>query len=120
QLPDGFQRAEYLLAHGMIDMVVHRHKMRETLARLTRLMMHQRGASASSSVSTVVATGHVNGHGTGHNGVQVDLRRPPASGEVIDVEGVPVNDKEEPAKTARAEATKRAPSTSRPAATKPE
>ncbi|MDX2259240.1 MAG: acetyl-CoA carboxylase, carboxyltransferase subunit beta, partial [Hyphomicrobiaceae bacterium] len=31
QLPDGFQRAEYLLEHGMIDMVVHRHKMRETL-----------------------------------------------------------------------------------------
>ena len=33
QLPEGFQRAEYLLAHGMIDMVVHRHKMRETLSR---------------------------------------------------------------------------------------
>ena len=32
QLPEGFQRAEYLLAHGMIDMVVHRHKLRETLA----------------------------------------------------------------------------------------
>ena len=39
QLPDGFQRAEYLLEHGMIDMVVHRHKMRETLARVCRLMM---------------------------------------------------------------------------------
>ncbi|RZI38902.1 acetyl-CoA carboxylase carboxyl transferase subunit beta, partial [Herbaspirillum sp. HC18] len=34
QLPEGFQKAEYLLAHGMIDMVVHRHKMRETLSRL--------------------------------------------------------------------------------------
>ena len=32
QLPEGFQKAEYLLAHGMIDMVVHRHKLRETLA----------------------------------------------------------------------------------------
>ena len=39
QLPEGFQRAEYLLAHGMVDMVVHRHKMKETLARLCRLMM---------------------------------------------------------------------------------
>ena len=39
QLPDGFQRAEYLLAHGMVDMVVHRHKLKETLARLCRLMM---------------------------------------------------------------------------------
>jgi acetyl-CoA carboxylase carboxyl transferase subunit beta len=40
QLPDGFQRAEYLLQHGMIDMVVHRHKMRETLSRLCSLLMH--------------------------------------------------------------------------------
>ena len=39
QLPDGFQRAEYLLEHGMIDMVVHRHKMRETLSRVANLMM---------------------------------------------------------------------------------
>ena len=31
QLPEGFQKAEYLLSHGMIDMVVHRHKLRETL-----------------------------------------------------------------------------------------
>jgi acetyl-CoA carboxylase carboxyl transferase subunit beta len=39
QLPEGFQRAEYLLAHGMIDMVVHRHKLRETLSRICQLMM---------------------------------------------------------------------------------
>ncbi|MEM6496559.1 MAG: acetyl-CoA carboxylase, carboxyltransferase subunit beta [Pseudomonadota bacterium] len=42
QLPDGFQRAEYLLEHGMIDMVVHRHQMRETLSRITRLLMIKR------------------------------------------------------------------------------
>jgi acetyl-CoA carboxylase carboxyl transferase subunit beta len=34
QLPEGFQRAEYVLAHGMIDIVVHRHRLRKTLARL--------------------------------------------------------------------------------------
>jgi acetyl-CoA carboxylase carboxyl transferase subunit beta len=39
KLPEGFQRAEYLLAHGMIDMVVHRHEMRETLSRLVHLLM---------------------------------------------------------------------------------
>jgi acetyl-CoA carboxylase carboxyl transferase subunit beta len=38
QLPEGFQKADYLLAHGMIDMVVHRHKLRETLANLCRLL----------------------------------------------------------------------------------
>lgn len=39
QLPEGFQRAEYLLAHGMVDMVVHRHQLNETLANLVRLLM---------------------------------------------------------------------------------
>jgi acetyl-CoA carboxylase carboxyl transferase subunit beta len=39
QLPEGFQRAEYLLEHGMLDMVVHRHELRETLSRLVHLMM---------------------------------------------------------------------------------
>jgi acetyl-CoA carboxylase carboxyl transferase subunit beta len=33
-LPEGFQRAEYLLAHGILDMVVVRTSMRETLARI--------------------------------------------------------------------------------------
>ena len=38
KLPEGFQRAEYLKDHGMVDMVVHRHEMRPTLARLCRLL----------------------------------------------------------------------------------
>jgi acetyl-CoA carboxylase carboxyl transferase subunit beta len=38
KLPEGFQRAEYLLDHGMVDMVVHRHDLRATLARLCRLL----------------------------------------------------------------------------------
>jgi len=38
QLPDGFQRAEYLEQHGMVDLVVHRHQMRETVSGLLRLL----------------------------------------------------------------------------------
>jgi acetyl-CoA carboxylase carboxyl transferase subunit beta len=38
KLPEGFQRAEYLRDHGMVDMVVHRHKLRETIARICRLL----------------------------------------------------------------------------------
>ena len=38
KLPEGFQRAEYLKEHGMVDMVVHRHDLRATLARLCRLL----------------------------------------------------------------------------------
>ena len=39
KLPEGFQRSEYLLEHGMVDIVVHRHRLRETVARLCRLTM---------------------------------------------------------------------------------
>src|SRR5438105_3588081 len=39
KLPEGFQRAEYLKDHGMVDMVVHRHELRATLARLCRVLM---------------------------------------------------------------------------------
>ena len=38
KLPEGFQRAEYLNDHGMVDMVVHRHELRPTLARLCRML----------------------------------------------------------------------------------
>ncbi len=38
KLPEGFQRSEYLLEHGMVDMVVHRHDMRSTLARLCHIL----------------------------------------------------------------------------------
>jgi acetyl-CoA carboxylase carboxyl transferase subunit beta len=38
RLPEGFQRAEYLLEHGMLDMVVHRHAMRENLIRVLELL----------------------------------------------------------------------------------
>jgi acetyl-CoA carboxylase carboxyl transferase subunit beta len=39
KLPPGFQKAEYLLAHGMVDMVVHRFELRATLARLLDLLL---------------------------------------------------------------------------------
>jgi acetyl-CoA carboxylase carboxyl transferase subunit beta len=38
RLPEGFQRAEYLKKHGMVDMVVPRHELRPTLARLCKLL----------------------------------------------------------------------------------
>ncbi len=44
-LPEGFQRAEYLFEHGMIDMVVPRHKLRDTLIRILGLLCN-RGPSA--------------------------------------------------------------------------
>ena len=39
KLPEGFQRAEYLLEHGMVDIVVKRHDLADTLGRLIGLLM---------------------------------------------------------------------------------
>ena len=61
QLPDGFQRSEYLLSHGMVDMVVHRHQMRETLARLCSIFMSGLDASRGKDVRKVNGKSHVNG-----------------------------------------------------------
>ena len=33
-LPEGFQRSEFLLEHGLIDMIVHRKNLKETLSKL--------------------------------------------------------------------------------------
>jgi acetyl-CoA carboxylase carboxyl transferase subunit beta len=38
ELPEGFQRAEYLLAHGMVDMIVERKDLRHTLASLLEML----------------------------------------------------------------------------------
>ncbi|HET6422027.1 MAG TPA: acetyl-CoA carboxylase, carboxyltransferase subunit beta [Geobacteraceae bacterium] len=40
KLPEGFQRAEYLLEHGMVDVIVHRKEMKPTLARLLKMLYH--------------------------------------------------------------------------------
>ncbi|MGE0311246.1 MAG: acetyl-CoA carboxylase, carboxyltransferase subunit beta [Lautropia sp.] len=41
KLPDGFQRAEFLLEKGAIDMIVHRREMRDEIAGLIALLMKQ-------------------------------------------------------------------------------
>ncbi len=40
KLPKGFQRSEFLLEHGAIDMIVHRTEMRDTIARLLAKLGH--------------------------------------------------------------------------------
>ena len=50
KLPEGFQRAEYLREHGMVDMVVHRHQLRATLANLCRLLSNSPAAGPASAL----------------------------------------------------------------------
>ena len=47
KLPEGFQRAEYLLDHGMLDRVTHRKDMRNELITITRMLMKQDPAVAA-------------------------------------------------------------------------
>jgi acetyl-CoA carboxylase carboxyl transferase subunit beta len=90
QLPEGFQRAEYLLAHGMIDMVVHRHKLRETLARLCRLLTANASAA---TVQTQVPGKSVNGFALADgpdydDGKMIESAVRSATGGVLDAEPV--------------------------------
>ncbi len=39
KLPEGFQRSEFLLEHGMLDMVVDRRELKKTLVRSLQLLM---------------------------------------------------------------------------------
>ena len=41
-LPEGFQRSEFLLEHGMVDMVVDRREMKNTIVRLLNFMMNEK------------------------------------------------------------------------------
>jgi len=48
KLPEGFQRAEYLLEHGVIDMIVERKKMKETLGKLLTMLVPQKESGVRS------------------------------------------------------------------------
>jgi len=61
KLPEGFQRAEYLLEHGMVDMVVPRAKLRETMVRLLDLLYRKQPAP----VVVPLLTAQVRGAGEG-------------------------------------------------------
>ncbi len=45
-LPPGFQRSEYLLEHGMVDIVVTRHELRDTLIRVLSLLRNEPAAGS--------------------------------------------------------------------------
>lgn len=65
KLPEGFQRAEYLLEKGMVDKVVHRRDVPATLARMLRVMMKRPGTSVPASLTPPPAD-HVAGEGGSH------------------------------------------------------
>ena len=48
-LPEGFQRSEFLLEHGVIDLIIDRRQMRERLAQTLRMLMRRPSTVASST-----------------------------------------------------------------------
>lgn len=44
KLPEGFQRAEFLLEHGTVDMIIHRHEMKAKLGGILRKLTNQPAA----------------------------------------------------------------------------
>ncbi|MDR0781695.1 MAG: acetyl-CoA carboxylase, carboxyltransferase subunit beta [Pseudomonadales bacterium] len=58
-LPEGFQRSEFLLEHGAIDMIVHRHQLRERIAGLVNKFMPARLVSGELLSGASDAPGHL-------------------------------------------------------------
>ena len=46
-LPEGFQKSEYLLEHGMIDMVVHRKDLKEMISNIINILFNKEENSSS-------------------------------------------------------------------------
>ena len=51
-LPEGFQRSEFLLEHGALDLIVDRREMRDKVAALLALMMRQPAPAADAATAT--------------------------------------------------------------------
>ena len=86
QLPDGFQRSEYLLSHGMVDMVVHRHQMRETLVKLCDILMTGVAGNKGKDARKINGRAYVNGSAVDSKLIETAARE---SGGVTEAEAVP-------------------------------
>lgn len=55
KLPEGFQKSEYLYEHGMVDMVVHRHNLRDTISKLVLIFLNRPKGEAISKVPRITS-----------------------------------------------------------------
>ncbi len=56
KLPEGFQRSEFLLEHGFVDLVVDRRELKATIARALRFMMPTPEPTAAPDTSSAAET----------------------------------------------------------------
>jgi acetyl-CoA carboxylase carboxyl transferase subunit beta len=59
KLPEGFQRSEFLLQHGMLDLVLDRRELKSTIARLLRIMTEEKKPAAPAPVAEAAPVGAV-------------------------------------------------------------
>lgn len=69
RLPEGFQRSEYLLDHGMLDMVVHRHELRATLIKVIGILTGAPPAAAVLALPQSGSSDAKSGDGTDEPGI---------------------------------------------------
>lgn len=50
KLPEGFQKSEYLLEHGMVDMITHRHDLRGVISKLALMFLNKDSNDAAPAV----------------------------------------------------------------------
>jgi acetyl-CoA carboxylase carboxyl transferase subunit beta len=55
KLPDGFQRSEFLVEHGMLDLVVDRRDMKATMARALRFMRADAAPAGATSLTMAMS-----------------------------------------------------------------
>ncbi|HUH48375.1 MAG TPA: acetyl-CoA carboxylase, carboxyltransferase subunit beta [Mycoplana sp.] len=55
KLPEGFQRSEYLMEHGMVDMVVSRLELKATIARLLKILLKEKATAAPAVAASTKA-----------------------------------------------------------------
>ncbi|MFV1873730.1 MAG: acetyl-CoA carboxylase, carboxyltransferase subunit beta [Oleiphilus sp.] len=56
KLPEGFQRSEFLLDHGAIDMILPRHEMRERISTILSKLMHAENSLKSKALASEVSS----------------------------------------------------------------
>jgi acetyl-CoA carboxylase carboxyl transferase subunit beta len=56
KLPEGFQRSEFLIDHGMLDLVVDRREMKATIARTLRFMRAEAAPAPEPAAAVVTAS----------------------------------------------------------------
>ena len=67
KLPEGFQRSEFLLEHGMLDLVVDRRDLKAIVARALRFMRAEPAPARPAPALPASAVSTIASHGRGHS-----------------------------------------------------